>query len=182
MPLSSTDAATLTAHQQGVDAAARDAEQDWGVDRLPLIVPTEWRVRFNVAQAQWSETIDAAWSADILTRDMLDLVERKAAALIRGWAKLAEVASEAGHRRLSPDVWTFRLNDGTTAAITRTTAEAAAEIRSGRNLQVYTLDEIANLLATVSVVSEVKAAFPGATVTAGRLARGGVPFDDEIPF
>jgi len=185
MSLSPADATTITAHQMGVDQAARDAELEWGVDRLPFLVDAELRARFLLAQSQWSEVLNAAWSADILTRDMLDLVTRKAAALIRGWAKLAEVASEAGHRRLSPDVWTFRLTDGSSAAITRTTAEAAAEIRSGRNLRVYTLEEVAHLIEAAGFVGDVKDAFPGAVVTGGRAPptdRSWTKSGDDIPF
>ena len=74
------------------------------------------------------------------------------------------------------------LADGTVAAITRTTAEAAAATRENRAMRVYTLDEIGRLLSSIPSIAKVKEYFPGAEVTAVRPELPELPPDgDEFP-
>ena len=66
-----------------------------------------------------------------------------------------------------------------------------AVIAEGRKVAVYTLEEIARLLAAMPTVAKAKTLWPGATVTASRksiddplLAIGDTdtPLDDDIAF
>lgn len=182
MPLTPNDADILQAHIQAVDATAREYEAEWGVERLPLLVPPALAARFFTASRQWSEAIEGAYNADILTRDMLDLVDRKSAALIRGWKALAAAASEAGHRPVRPEIWEIRLHDGTIAALVQTNAEVAAARQDGRHLAVYTLEEIANIIAALpSTLTQAKTIFEGAKFNPPR-DHSWVRYGDPIPF
>ena len=73
----------------------------------------------------------------------------------------------------------------------RTTRTPIAVIAEGRKVAVYTLEEIARLLAAMPTVAKAKTLWPGATVTASRksiddplLAIGDTdtPLDDDIAF
>lgn len=179
--MTSEDAATLQALIEGVDHVVREAEAEWGLDRLPGLVGDELRCRFRRQEAKWRDALQAAWSADILTRAMLDDVTLHAGAMQRAWSALSAAASEAGHRPIAPEVWEARLKDGTVAAIVQTNAEASRVIASGRHLAVYTLEEVANVIDSLGLVKLAKLEFPGVKV---RLARDytWVAEGEEIPF
>lgn len=183
MPLSPEDCATLTAYIQGVDHTVREAELRWGVDRLPLLVDAELRAKFNRQVVRWRAAIEAAWEADVLTRDLLDAATAKASAMQRAYAALDAAASEAGHRPLSADVWEARLHDGTVAVIVRTLAEASAVVADGRALNVYSLDEIANIIdALPPALARAKIVFPGSTIEPPRRDLSWIRNGEEIPF
>lgn len=179
---SSSDCAELQALFEGVDGARKAAETEWGCERLPLLVGDEWRAKFRKQQAKWSALLQDAWQADRLTGEQMQAVRSAAGGMIRGYAKLAEVAVEAGHRPIFPDVWEFPLEDGSVAAFVRSNDEAAKVIADGRYLQVYTLAEVATLINTLvpESLQLAKVVFPGAKFTS--TDRSWVKDGDEIPF
>jgi hypothetical protein len=184
---SSSDCATLQAIFEGVDQARQDAEAEWGAARLPLLVDDELRAKLYRQKVRWSEAYQAAWAAEMLTRDHLDAVTKAAGGMKRAWTALAEAAVEAGHRPLKPDVWEVMLADGSVAAIVRTSDEAANVIASGRQVAVYSLTEIANIIdALPEALKVAKVVFPGATFLPphpdGLKAKGWVKDGDPIPF
>lgn len=178
---SSTDCATLTAYFEGVDNARAEAERKWGCGRLELLVSDELRAKFRRQQQTWSEAYQAAWAADMLTRDQLDLVVTKAGAMRRAWAALDAAAEEDGHRPVAPFVWEARLATGEIAAIVQTNAEASKVIAEGRYLVVYTLEEVANVIdALPAALQMAKVHFPGAKVL-GAGDRKWVKDGDPLP-
>lgn len=159
----------------GVDKVASDMERKWGVGRLRLLVPDDLRERFDLQKLAFDKAIEA---------NDVDTVRRTGAAMQRAWAALDRVATEAGAQPLSPEHWECVAPDsGEVFAIVRSNAEAAALLREGRAMQVYTLDEVARLLAGFPELAKAKAAFPGIEVSA---VRSRAPFDeahgDELPF
>jgi hypothetical protein len=159
------DCATLQAWFEGVDHARAEAEAEWGVGRLPLLVDAEMRAKFNRQQVRWSGALQEAWAAKMLTRDQLAAVQAAAGGMTRAWAALGVAATEAGHRPIFPDVWEARLADGSVAAVVRTDAEASKVIAEGRHVCVYTLSEVANLIdALPPALALAKVVFPGAKV------------------
>ena len=178
---SSEDAATLAAYVAGVDRAAVEMETKWGMDRLPMLVSDDLRAKFNRQAASWSEAVAAAYDADRVTGAQMQAVTVKAAAMQRAWAALDAFAEEAGHRAIAPWVWEARLHDGSVAAVVQTNAEASKVITEGRFLRVFTLEEIANVIDALGVVSLAKATFPGAKIQPTRRTHM-LPFDDAIPF
>lgn len=180
---SAADSATLQALFEGVDAAREEAEREWGRERLPLLVDDETRAKFRRQQVRWSTALQAAWAAPMLTRDLLADVESAAGGMRRAWAKLAELASEAGHRPISPDVWEVRLADGTIAALVQTNDEAAKVIADGRYVAVYTVAEVGNVIdALPGALQMAKVVWPGAKVLPQSDAGPWSKHGDDIPF
>jgi hypothetical protein len=84
---------------------------------------------------------------------------------IAGRAYLDAAATAAGKAKLSPQVWEVALADGSVAAIVPSD-EHAAEVRAdGRQVSVYSLEEIGRLLTAFPEIAKAKATFPGAEVT-----------------
>jgi hypothetical protein len=179
---SSTDCATLQAYFEGVDNARAEAERKWGCGRLEMLVSDELRARFRRQCVTWSEAYQAAWSADMLTRDQLERVTTKAGAMQRAWAALDAAAEEAGHRPVAPFVWEVQLATGEVAALVQTNAEASRVIAEGRYLVVYTVQEVGNVIdALPAALQMAKVHFPGAKFL-GAGDRSWVKDGDEIPF
>lgn len=179
---SANDAAELQALFEGVDGARQAAETEWGCERLPLLVGEDWRVKFRKQQAKWSALLREAWEADRITGELMQAVRSAAGGMIRGYAKLAEIAAESGHRPIFPDVWEFPLEDGSVAAFVRSNDEAAKVIAQGRYLHVYTLAEVATLINTLvpESLALAKVVFPGSKFTSSDLSW--VKDGDPIPF
>lgn len=183
------DAALLQSYFVGLEECRREAESRWGVGRLELLAGDELRARWMRQCASWSAAYAAAWDAPFVSRDALQLVQDKAAAMRRGWAALEAAAAEAGHREIAPWVWEVILADGSVAALVQTDAEASKVIADGRFLQVYTLAEVGNVIdALPPVLRQAKQVFPGARFQAprrdpDRLGAGPWrPEGDDIPF
>jgi hypothetical protein len=176
------DCATLQALAEGVAAARRDVELEWGAERLPLLIGDEWRIKLRRQLTKWSAELQEAWDTGHLTAPQLDQLRTTAAAVQRMWPKLGEIAAEAGHRPVHPDVWEIPLADGSVMALVRSNDEAAAVTASGRHLRVLTAAEIANVWdALPGALQVVKVEFPGARFVGGG-DRGWVKDGDPIPF
>lgn len=137
------------------DAVAAEMEFRWGVGRLRLLVPTEFREKFDRQRYLFN---CAVWHGD------LEAVKREASRMANAWRALGKAADDANANPIDPSVWETTLADGTVVGIARTAAHAHAAIPEGRRMAIYTLEEIAKLLEANSLVSMVKTAFPGAAV------------------
>jgi hypothetical protein len=165
------------------DATAAQMEAKWGVDRLRLLVGPELRERFDRQRYLLNQAI---WHGE------LEDVRRESLRAVKAWLALDVAATEAGAMSLDPKVWEVAVgtgDDAHVAAIVPDNAHAHRVIAEGRKVAVYTLEEIARLLAAMPTVAKVKTLWPGATVTASRksiddplLAIGDTdtPLDDDI--
>lgn len=170
--LSATDFMSVEADIAHHDHVAAEMERKWGVGRLPLLVDAEWRDRFVIQRRSLN---DAIWKGDVANTRI------QSAAMVRGWNKLDELATAAGHAPLDPVVWETVTPDGEVVAIVRTNAEAAAVTRSGRAMQVWTLDEIGKVIGHYAeTAGAVKAHFPGAVVEDIRIKVRPVAADGEL--
>lgn len=182
------DCPALLAYFEGLEETRREVEAKWGVGRVELLAGDDLRAKWRRQQATWRAAYEAAWDAPFLTRDLLQAVTDKAAAMRRGYAALDAAAEEAGHRPIAPWVWEVLLPHGEVAAIVQTNAEASKVIADGRYLVVYTLQEIGNVLAALpDALQLAKQVFPGAKFIAPRIrdemgAGPWRPAGDEIPF
>lgn len=178
------DATTIAACIMGVDEAARLAEAEWGIGRLPLLVDDDMRAKFMRQADRLNAALEVGYGSPMLTKDQLEAVQKAAGAMQRAWAALGAKARENGHTPLEPDIWEAVLQDGSIACIVRTNADASKVIRDGRALNVWTLDEVARAIDLMpEMVRSVKETFPGATVLpAKERARGRFEPDTEIPF
>jgi hypothetical protein len=187
------DCAVLASYFDGLEAARVELEAKWGVGRAELLAGDELRARWRRQCESWRAAYAAAWEGQFLTRDALQLVQEKAAAMRRGYAALDAAASEAGHRPIQPWVWEVLLPQGEVAAIVQTNAEAGHVIAEGRYVVVYTLAEIGNVLAALpDALQMAKQVWPGARFQAPKGPPRTIPdtngagpwreAGDEIPF
>jgi len=189
-----TDHATIRAHQDAVDHAARQAEAKWGVGRLGSLVSVETATKFMRQQNRWQAALQAAWNErPPIKQPTEDTLRAAAGGMQRAWAALDKEATDAGHSPLQPTVWEVALKDGTVAAFVQTTAEAIKVRADGRYRVIYTVAEIGNVIDALGVVGEGKILFPGSTIEPVRILEGAktvrqrgdfswVREGDEIPF
>jgi hypothetical protein len=147
------------AHIVGVDHVAVTMEAKWGVGRLRLLVSPELREKFDRQDYLLNQAI---WHGD------LEAVRVQSARMASAWQALDKAAGDVGHARLSPEVWETVLEDGSVAAIVRDSVDAKSAVAQGRQLAVYTLEEIGRLLSHYPQIAQAKEVWPGATVEAVR--------------
>lgn len=161
----------------GLDQVAREHEAKWGVGRLELLVSDELRERFRKQQFRLNAAIG---------EHDLDAVRKSGEAMRRAWGVLEVSAIEAGQKPLEAEVWEIVMPDGRVAAFVKTNAEAAVATRSGRYLDVWTMEEIARVIYKFPEIALAKQTFPGASVISARHKNLPDPIDwntgDEIPF
>jgi hypothetical protein len=143
------------AYIDGADETACEMEAKWGADRLRLLVSPELREKFDRQRYLFNQAI---WHGE------LEDVRRESGRMVNAWVALDRAATEAGKERLSPKVWEIAV-EGRAVAIVPTDHDAAAVNADGRELTVYTLEEIGRLLAAYPQIAQAKAVFLGATVT-----------------
>jgi hypothetical protein len=157
----------------GVDAVTKEYERIWGVGRLDLLVSNELREKFRKQQKRFN---------DAITDHNLESVKKSGDAFKRAWHVLGNAAVDAGHFPLRPEVWEISMPDGSVAAFVRTNAEQANITREGRYLQVWTMEEIARVIAKFPEVAIAKQTFPGATVQSVKNKNTWKVEDEQIPF
>jgi len=157
------------------DKAATAYEERWGRDRLADLASPALRERFYQQVYRMNEAVSAVDHRE---------VAHQVAVTLRGYAALETAALEAGHKPLEGRFWDAPMPDGRVLCVCPDHHEAGkvARQRKGDNVLVYSVEEVANILATneaAKAVDIIKNAFPGATVTGSRKAE---VYDDEIPF
>lgn len=144
------------AYIDGADETAAEMEAKWGADRLRLLVSPELREKFDRQRYLLNQAI---WHGE------LEDVRRETGRMVNAWAALDRAATATRKQPLAPAVWEIALGDGSVAAIVPDDARAALVNAEGRQVAVYTLEEIGRLLANYPEVAKAKLVFPGATVT-----------------
>lgn len=137
-----------------VDRRGRQLDTKWGFGVLPTLVPIEWAERFRSQHRKFNA---AVWEYDPTE------VRKHGDAMLRAYDKLDALAVEAGHAPADPDVWEFQVY-GQTIALVRDVADVGRIDTRGRDVQVWSVDEIASVIRAASIVTEVKKHFPGAQV------------------
>lgn len=147
---------------QTVDRHAKELNKRWGMNRLPHLVPIAEAERFVRAKRKWEL---ACWEcAGSLDPADLDRVRKQGESMMRGYDHLARLAIEAGHDFAPPQVWEFELEDGTPVILVRDRSELAQVDTGGRAAQVWSLDEIAAIIAKLPMMARAKECFPGAEI------------------
>jgi hypothetical protein len=155
-----------------LDKIATAMENKWGPDVLPSLVSSDTASRFGSAMARLNVAISSNNPAAVAMR---------AEVMIKGWKKLDEEATERGHETLPPEIWTHT-TEKFKLAITRTSAEAidAAKLARLDGFVFYSMEEVALILESKTLVNQTKAVFPGATVKS--VSSKNLFDDDDIPF
>ncbi len=176
-PLRHEEIEDCTVIIQAVDCKARELERRWGTGRLPNLVPVEWAERFMSQRRKFSA---ACFALD------LEQVRLHGTAMERAYDKLEELATASGHMPTPPEHWEFQLEDGQLVVLVRDRAEMVQIDLKGRQAQIWSLDEIAEIVRKFPMLSAAKESFPGAEVISirpERLAKDAL--DDalgDIPF
>lgn len=157
------------------DRAALDMERLWGVDRLPELVTPALAAKYGAAMAFLNDCINRG-----------DATEAAAAAAncIKGLAAMDAEARSLGHKPAPADVWLYEL-DGHRFGIIRETGDWTTLQDSHPGLTLYSLREVALALqsykSALPKIEAIKAAFPGAEITAVR-SKLAEELEDLIPF
>ena len=165
-----------------VDMVAIRTEERWGRDRLRLLVDAVMREKFDRQRYLLNQAI---WHGEL--QDVL----READRMLKAYRALDRAAEAAGAHELAPEVWEGVTPDGTVVAIVKNDLDLRLIAAQGRHVEVYTVDEIARLLAAYPELAAVKASYPGAQVTRVSgpprdplqvVPDSKAPIDDTIPF
>ena len=157
----------------GVEHVRGELERQWGVGRLRLIVSQELRSRFDRQASMFQSAID---------RGTIEDVREQGRRMINAWRALNRVAVDAGEPVLHPLVWEVQLGDGRVVALVRTQAEARHVRQSGRQIELWTLDEVARLIVAFPTIVKAKELWPGAEVVSARMHVPEMPLDgDPVP-
>jgi hypothetical protein len=191
MPWDATHGSYLSgrAHLDGVAHLAAAMEAYWGVDRLRLLVTAELREKFDRQRSRLQRAIGCRNGRTGLEEGgTLDSIIEECRRTTTALNALDANARAAGAIGCPSTVWEVVLKDGSVAAIVQddgTAKDVVAAQRGrerpfdGRQVSVWTLEEIARLLDHHGEVVKAKSTFPGATVTATRKS---VPDPlDDIP-
>ena len=179
---------TYIAGRAALDEADKIAiamENKWGADRLRLLVSVALREKFDRQRYLFNQAI---WHGE------LEDVRQQSARMVKAWQALDAAAAASGQQGLHPLVWEIAVGEGDeayVAAFVPDNDHAKHVLATGRDVVVYTLEEVARLLQAMPAVMQVKEEFPGATVTAtrksiddplGAIHDTGEQLDDQIPF
>jgi len=158
------------------DEVVSAIELKWGVDRLPWIVGTELRGRFEAQMDRLNKAIE----------DQRD-VEHQVEVTLRGVAALEAAAIAAGRQPLTGEYIEGRMPDGKPLAVVPNGYEAVKVKRENRDMMVFTVDEVGRVLAewlkehqARNLVENVKDIFAGAEVESIKAPKE--MLNDEIPF
>ncbi len=162
-----------------LDETAATLERKWGVDRLPRLVTPETAARFN----HWRDKLNAALEAGA------DNVAELAGIVERGWRAMDAEATARGCFPLPPACYSIEV-DGHIVEIAQDQTHATALIwiarNEGRTVAVWTLEEVATVLALHGITHKAKEVFPGALVSVApaevRPGKRRMDVADEIPF
>ena len=158
-----------------LDRAIREADAKWGVDRLVTLVSPTTAEKYGRAMAHLLSCHDAS-----------DPVSAAAAAAncIKGLAAMDAEATAAGHKPADPRVWQITI-DGKHYGLVEDAAYLAIAERQNPGVEIITLRQavVGRFPERFGLVSNVIAAFPGATVAAIRpRSQLAEELDDEVPF
>ncbi len=139
----------------------RDLEAKWGIDCLPGLVPVDLAQRFASARSKLE---------DAIAEGEVSAVARRTEIMQRGWIKLDEAATEAGHIPTPrPEMWEGQQPNGKKFLIVRSQELVAAARQSyGQEIGVWTLQEIGKVLEQFDpdgVAQMLKESFGGELVS-----------------
>lgn len=160
------------------DFVVNEYENKWGVERLQELVSEELRERFYQQRVRLNTAIENNDGKQ--TQEEVEV-------MCRAYVALEKEAVAMGHKPLTGEHWETVMPDGKVLAIAKSYAEAGKVKRDNRELVVFSIEEIANILharhkETLKFVDEVKRQFDGAVVTAVTPVKQETLIDDDIPF
>lgn len=145
-----------------IDQLATDLERKWGVGRLPLLVSRETAERFGYWRDQLADAQEAEFPDPARLAELRGIV-------VRGWQALDAEAERSGHTPMPPAWAEAEWAPGRVFAIALDDEHRQALIlrdkAEGRDVSVFTVAEIGQLIRSIPDVARVMELFPGAQVT-----------------
>lgn len=169
-------------HLDDMDMVAIAMEEKWGRDRLRLLVDRELREKFD---RQRYKVNNAIWHGN------LQDVKVEADRMVKAYRALDRAAEAAGAHLLPTEVWEAVTPDGTVVAVVKNDMDLRKVIAEGRHVEVYSMSEVARMLAAYPALAAAKASFPGCQVERvsgpprdplDTIPDSKAPIDDAIPF
>jgi hypothetical protein len=142
------------AYMDEADHTAIQMEAKWGCDRLRLLVGPELREKFDRQRYLFNQAI---WHGE------LEDVRRESMRMVKAW--LALDAGGCGDTRpRHADVWEVPLGGRVSGGNRPQSPRRELRKPVGRNVTVYTLEEIGRLLSAWPELAKAKETFPGQTI------------------
>jgi hypothetical protein len=154
------------------DAAVREMDRKWGIDRLPELVSVESAAKWGKAMAGLNGAIDA--------HDP-DKTKFWVEVCLRGLASMDAEAVSLGRSVSDPDIWEHEY-EGTIYGIIADGREWPAAYAKRPGIAIHTMREVAVALHEHrnGLVNAVKLAFPGAEVK--QVRRPKADLEDDFDF
>lgn len=144
-----------------VDQRSRVADERWGLGRLATLVPIDLAERFASQKRKLSAAVFSWTAAE---------VKKHGEAMVRAYDKLEEVATAAGHEPQPAEQWELAGPDGPIILVRDRKRMNQVET-GGRRCQVWSLDEIEEVIRKHPILACAKQEFPGAEVETIRPVR-----------
>lgn len=154
-PTKADDMDTIQAILDVVEQKGREMDQRWGLGRLPALVPIEWATRFASQKRKFS---DAIWAWKAYESQV------HGEAMLRAYVRLDELAVVGGHQPAPPEQWEFETPDGLVILVRDRDRMNQAQT-DGRRCQIWSLDEIAEVVRKHPEIVCAKEEFAGAEIT-----------------
>lgn len=152
-----------------LDQVAVDYECRWGVGRLEKLVSPDMAEKWD----RQKEKLDKAIQ-DRDVREVAALVEGS----IRGYKVLEDNALLLGHKYNAPEIWEVK-HPETNEVFRIVKSNNDYDMAVNGEAHVFTLQEVARILSSHTVINQVKDVFPDAQVT--KIAEKDF-FNDNLPF
>lgn len=156
------------------DRAMNDAEEKWGIDRLPELVSIETAEKWGSAMAKLNAAISEANP---------DEIKARVGVCLRGLAALEAEAIAAGHQPKPAEVWEYEF-EGRIFAVIKEGKDHKTLGPHFEGRRIYTMREVAIALNHLDqrLFAAVKDQFPDSKLIALRKAPADFPADEPIPF
>lgn len=152
-----------------VNVRADEINRRWGMNRLPHLVPLDWLDRFRAQKRKWETAcFECAGSPKPEDRDT---VRKHGEAMLRAFDKLEALAIEDGYLPEPAQHWEFLLNDETVVMLVRNRTEMSQLDPKGRTVQIWSLEEIVDIIEKFPALIKTKECFPGAEMLSLRTSR-----------
>lgn len=145
-----------------VDQHAREVNRSWGFNRLPHLVPIALAEAFKRQKGKWEMACFECCGS--LVPDDLNRVRKHGEAMLRAFEAMELAAIKTGHSNAPPTWWEFELENGTPVLLVRDRAEISQVDAGGRAVQIWSLEEVAHIIAKFPQIAASKEMFPGAEV------------------
>tara|TARA_X000000950_G_scaffold27747_2_gene29863 strand:- start:5912 stop:6484 length:573 start_codon:yes stop_codon:yes gene_type:complete len=164
----------INATLDALDTVAREYDQKWGIDSLPILVSPKTASRFKQARLNLDNALKSEASINEIVAKCEDLE--------RGYKILEKEAIERGYKPEIDKVW-YMISDNQEKFAFINDHHKAMYVDDG--YKIYNMSEVIRIIESYEenngFVKEAKKTFPKSEITKITEIKGGI-VEDEIPF